>query len=105
MKYAHENGCFWSKKTCEYAAQNGHLECLKYAHENGCPWDAFTCCIAAMNGHFKCLEYAHENGCPLNEMICEYTSAFAKYGSVHSKQSAQSKVLCLLYASSNGCYK
>ena len=38
------------------------LECLKYAHENGCPWDKKTCSEAALNGHLECLQYAHENG-------------------------------------------
>ena len=63
MKYAHENGCFWNKETCEYAAENGHLECLKYVHENGCPWDKDTCEFAAENGHLECLKYAYHNGC------------------------------------------
>ena len=30
------NGCPWDEWTCEYAAKNGHLECMAYAHENGC---------------------------------------------------------------------
>ena len=37
LKYAHEKGCSWNSKTCECAAEGGHLEVLKYAHENGCP--------------------------------------------------------------------
>ena len=49
---------------CEYAARNGHLECLKYAHDNGCSWDERVCEYAARNGHLKCLKYAQDNGCP-----------------------------------------
>jgi len=37
LKYLHENGCPWDKRTCSYAAENCHLDCLRYAHENGCP--------------------------------------------------------------------
>jgi hypothetical protein len=50
LKYAHENGCEWSAKTCFRVAHNGHLECLKYVHENGCPWDSDTCSNAALMG-------------------------------------------------------
>ena len=53
-----ENGCPWNKKTCEYAAHRGHLECLKYAHENGCPWDKDTCWNAAAYGQLECNSYA-----------------------------------------------
>ena len=35
------------RRTCAYAASNGHLECLKYAREHGCPWDEETCACAA----------------------------------------------------------
>ena len=31
-RYAHENGCGWDPRTCEYAAKRGHLECLKYVY-------------------------------------------------------------------------
>ena len=37
LKYAHENGCPWDERTCESAADYGHLDVLKYARENGCP--------------------------------------------------------------------
>ena len=42
LKYAHENGSPWNKRTCKNAAEGGSLECLKYLHENGCPWDENT---------------------------------------------------------------
>ena len=64
--------CPWDQTTCEYAALNGHLECLEYAHENGCSWDELTCCFAASGGHLECLKYAHENGCPWDCLL--YTS-------------------------------
>ena len=92
--YAHENGCPWNENTCEYAAKNGHLECLKYVHDNSigvsCPWDEYTCSYAAKNGHLESLKYAHENGCPWDEDTCSYA---AKNG--HLK--------CLIYAHENGC--
>eukprot|EP01112_Ceratiomyxa_fruticulosa_P015768 TRINITY_DN4685_c0_g1_i5.p1 TRINITY_DN4685_c0_g1~~TRINITY_DN4685_c0_g1_i5.p1 ORF type:complete len:275 (-),score=49.45 TRINITY_DN4685_c0_g1_i5:787-1611(-) len=46
LKYTHENGCEWKKKTFESAAQYDQLHCLKYAHENGCEWDSRTMQIA-----------------------------------------------------------
>ena len=30
--------------------QKGSLELLKYLHENGCPWDRRTCAQAAFGG-------------------------------------------------------
>jgi len=57
-------GCAWDRKTCEKAAEGGHLDCLRYAHENGCPWGSETCEKAAEGGHVDCLNYALENGCP-----------------------------------------
>ena len=38
LKYAHENGCNWNYRTCNYAAKNSHFDCLRYTHENGCPY-------------------------------------------------------------------
>ena len=35
-------------------------ECLKYARENGCDWDWRTCSFAAENGHLECLTYARK---------------------------------------------
>ena len=35
------------KEVFNAIVKNGHLECLKYAHENGCEWDERTCEYAA----------------------------------------------------------
>jgi len=64
LKYAHEHGCPWDKKTCWAAADGGDLEVLKYLHEHECPWDKVTYWAAAEGGHLEVLKYAHENGCP-----------------------------------------
>jgi len=90
LKYAHENGCPWNERTCEVAAEAGHLECLKYAHENGCPWDERACFEAAQYGHLDCLKYLHENGCTWDERTC----GVAAYGGY---------LECLQYAHENGC--
>ena len=34
-------------KDCIAAAGGGHLDVLKYAHEKGCPWGKRTCEAAA----------------------------------------------------------
>ena len=65
--YAHRNGCPWDKRTCEEAAENGHLEVLQYAHSRKCPWDETTCAGAVAGGHLECLRYARRNGCPWDE--------------------------------------
>ena len=31
LRFAHENGCSWGKRTCEEAARERNLECLRYA--------------------------------------------------------------------------
>jgi len=46
------------------AAFLGDLELVRMARECGHEWDAYTCEFAASNGHLECLKYAHENGCP-----------------------------------------
>ena len=60
LKYAKEHRCRWNEKTCEKAAKNGHLHILKYAREHGCEWDAHTCHMAALNGHLHILQFARE---------------------------------------------
>jgi hypothetical protein len=42
LKWCRANQCPWNKRTCTYAAENGHLELLKWARENGCPSDENT---------------------------------------------------------------
>jgi hypothetical protein len=64
IKYAHTNGVEWNEYACHKAAKGGHLETLKYLHDNGCPWDAKTCSQAAEGGHLEVIKYLHENGCP-----------------------------------------
>jgi len=64
LRYARRHHCQWDKHTCEAAAKGGHLACLRYARENKCPWDERTCEAAAKAGHLVCLQYAHEHGCP-----------------------------------------
>ena len=46
------------------AATYGHLACLAYAHEHGCAWDARTCEWAAKYGHLACLRYLLRHRCP-----------------------------------------
>lgn len=93
LKYAHENGCRWTKRTCSHAAAGGHLDCLEYAHEHGCQWadsEDETCWSAAAGGHLECLKYAHEQGCHWDVWTC---SDAAKGGHLD----------CLKYAHEHGC--
>ena len=57
----------WNAYTCEFAASNGHLECLKYAHEHGCPWDegTFEDSVCAMsNGNMEVILFLIEREHP-----------------------------------------
>jgi hypothetical protein len=75
LKYAHENGYYWSSNVTKYSASHGSLKCLKYAHENGCPWYNDTIDDSASAGHLECLNYAHRNGCSWDS----YTTSHAAY--------------------------
>jgi hypothetical protein len=113
-----ENGCAWDPTTTQYAAEEGHLECLKYAHKNlcawgsvtnhaakkgqllcmeyshfqiGCHWNITTSANAALGGHLDCLRYLHEHGCEWSSFTCE---AAAQYGHIE----------CLKYAHQNGMF-
>ncbi len=61
VKYCAANDCPIDTLACEYAAENGHLECLKYLREEAkAPWDSNTGSCAAKNGHLHILEYLFE---------------------------------------------
>jgi hypothetical protein len=61
-----------SCKKSDFAALNGHLDCLKFLHNQEQLWDVHTCEFAALNGHLDCLQYAHTHGYPWNERTCAY---------------------------------
>ena len=64
LRWARENGCDWSAKTCLHAASGGHLEVLQWLRAEGCPWDWQTCYWAVDKGHVEVLRWARANGCP-----------------------------------------
>ena len=37
LKWAREHDCPWNRRTCEAAAEAGHMELLQWAREHGCP--------------------------------------------------------------------
>lgn len=67
LKYCLENGCTWSYRTLNYAADKGDLEMIKYCYENGCPLNTYPIECAAKKGYFDILRYCHENGFPHNK--------------------------------------
>lgn len=80
--------CYFNS-ICNYAAKNGHLECLMLAHTFGCPWNERVCTDAASRGQYNCLKYAHENGFPWTKDVCYYASS--------------GHLECLIYAHTHGC--
>lgn len=60
----------WNARTCEYAAEGGHLKTLKWLRAKGAPWDHWTCAWAAKNGHLKTVQWVIENGAPWRRQIC-----------------------------------
>lgn len=70
LKWARQNGCKWTVRTCENAVLVGDFELLKWAKENGCSWDADTCANAAKIGRLDILIWARENGCPWKPDTC-----------------------------------
>jgi hypothetical protein len=81
LRWARVHGCPWDERTCEYAAEGGHLEVLKWAREHHCPWDEQCCAGAAASGHLDVLQWARQQQppCPWNVMTC----ADAAAGAIH----------------------
>lgn len=117
MRYFKEDLHFpWVGTECEYAVENGHVECLKYAYKTGCDWISnqpfipykkkrwrpptivntsnlkYTdvCAMAAKYGYLDCLRYLHENGCEWNADTC-------------TESASRGHLDCLKYARENGC--
>ena len=63
ISWARENECAWGFETCNFAAENGHLEVVKWAIGNGCPVDWGTWEKAAQRGQLPVLKWSRENGC------------------------------------------
>eukprot|EP00797_Seminavis_robusta_P003966 Sro1256_g256620.2 (315) ;mRNA; r:12401-13345 len=90
LHWLRENGCPWSERTCEYAADGGNLDILKWARENGCAWNERTCWSAAHGGHLEILKWARANGCPWDALTCSFAA-----GNGHLE--------ILKWANENGC--
>ena len=90
-----ENETGEKRKTCEAAAQGGHLDVLIYAHEKGGEYALKNgaCYAAAKQCYLAVLKYLHENQpslCSWDEHTCMYA---AKGGHLE----------VLKYARDNGC--
>jgi len=77
VKYCVANECHIDEMACEYAAENGHLECLKYLREEvKAPWGSGTASWAAAYGHLHILEYLVERKCDqFDEDACAFAAA------------------------------
>jgi hypothetical protein len=71
--------CPWDERTCESAAQGGHLEVLTWARMHGCPWRTEVMCrAAAAGGNLAVLQWVREMGCPWGGSAA--CAAAARYG-------------------------
>jgi hypothetical protein len=65
VKYCVANECPADEWTCQFAARNGHLECLKYLREEAkALWNYEVLHFAHAKKHLECLRYAIEKKCP-----------------------------------------
>jgi hypothetical protein len=66
---------------CEYAAMNGHLDCLKYLRETAkAPWNKEAVRYAHENNQTDCVQYLLDNDCPLpNGWRYERGELYASY--------------------------
>jgi hypothetical protein len=76
VKYCVANGCPIDVSACEFAAENGQLECLKYLREEAkAPWEWCTAYRAAGNGHLHILEYLVERKYDeYDEWACQFAA-------------------------------
>ncbi|WZN63314.1 hypothetical protein HKI87_07g48620 [Chloropicon roscoffensis] len=47
----------WDERTCDLAADGGHLELVKWLRAKGCPWDQSTSRSAAIAGQLEVLQW------------------------------------------------
>ena len=48
LQWARANGCAWDARTCEFAAEGGHVEVVQWARANGCPEPGYGKVTSAM---------------------------------------------------------
>lgn len=94
-------------RVTEFAAKNGHLDCLAFALERGSSRNGFsnpdgvTCYMAALNGHLECLKLAFSRGCSLGYTqwnADERTQLFASSAAIENNH-----IDCLRFVHSKGC--
>ena len=109
LVYAHRSGFAWHRRACDFAAQNGHLDCLVYLFENVCRghpyFDArvafteLTCESAAHNGKLECLKYCIG---VIKKFAPNYFRMESSSGPC-DKAAENGHLDCLKYAHENGC--
>lgn len=83
LRWARDNGCPWSKRTCTTVAAGGNLDVLRWAHANGCPWGEKTCHAAAHRGHVEVVEWAVTRGCPWDRTQCLFALRYNRHRHIH----------------------
>ena len=89
LRMLHALGYPWGH-TAHNAARNGHLDILVWARDRGCPLMADACCAAATNGHLTILQWLRANGCPWDARTC-------------TEAARDSNLEVLTWARENGC--
>ena len=82
----------YRRDACEYAAENGHLDCLKYLHETAkAPWDYEAVRYAHENNQTECLQYLLDNDCPLPDRLVSRRRNFTHLINTHTHKEREGK--------------
>ena len=100
IKYINDNGCKWTVKGLNKAAEYGNLELLIFLHENGCAWNSQTFKAAGISASLECLKYLYKNECPWNSNTC---SAVVLHDSTNKNITCEDRLNCLKYLHENEC--
>ena len=103
--------CEWDAKTINKAARKGNLEMLKYCFSNGCPCDEEKSCeLAADGGHLDCLRFLFDKLKPsrktekeaAGQATCGGHMDMLKYFVEERKISDEVKPYCVATAAMHG---
>ena len=76
IKFVHDHGCAWNKRSMENACYTGNIEVVIYLNENKCPWDQESLFKSILGNNLNCLKYLCDFKYYGNMDICEYAAYY-----------------------------